>query len=174
MTAVKVFLNRGSTRLHSPPERVAGAHIAREFALTRRSGTLHYDDGAVVGYAGRDAGLEIRLSSDGNELAIFDLVGRRRPCEARLPADRRIELAAALARMADTAQRSEYSESPTKVLTDGGGRVDVAALPAEVAVYVFRPGAWASRSVHLAPGDARRLADDMQQGYATGDIPSSG
>jgi hypothetical protein len=26
------------------------------------------------------------LSSDGNELAIFDLVGQRRPCEARLPA----------------------------------------------------------------------------------------
>jgi hypothetical protein len=128
----------------------------------------------VVGYAGRDAGLEIRLSSDGNELAIFDLVGQRRPCEARLAADRRIELAAALARMADAAQRSEYSESPAKVPADGGGRVDVAALPAEVAIYVFRPGAWASRSVHLAPGDARRLADDIQQGSASAEIPSSG
>jgi hypothetical protein len=128
----------------------------------------------VVGYAGRDAGLEIRLSSDGNELAIFDLVGQRRPCEARLAVERRMELATALARMADAAQRSEYSESPARVPADGGGRVDVAALPAEVAIYVFRPGAWASRSVHIAPGDARRLADDIQQGSASAEIPSSG
>jgi hypothetical protein len=128
----------------------------------------------AMGYAGRDAGLEIRLSSDGNELAIFDLVGQRRPCEARLAAERRVELAAALARMADAAQRSEYSETPTKVPADGGGRVDVAALPSEVAIYVFRPGAWASRSVHLAPSDARRLADDMQQGDTLSELPSSG
>jgi hypothetical protein len=127
-----------------------------------------------VGYAGRDARLELRLSSDGNELAIFDLVGRRRPCEARLAEDRRVELAAALARMADAAQRLEYSEAPAKVPADGGGRVDVAALPAEVAIYVFRPGAWASRSVHLAPGDARRLADDIQQGSTGAGLPSAG
>jgi hypothetical protein len=121
---------------------------------------------AVVGYAGLDESLELRLSSDGNELAIFDLLGQRRPCEARLTEARRIELSEALARMADAAQRSEYSE-PTKVLADGGGRVDVAALPATVAIYVFRPGAWASRSVHLPPGEARRLANDIQHGDAT-------
>ena len=127
-----------------------------------------------MGYAGRDGGLEIRLSSDGNELAIFDLVGQRRPCEARLARERRAELAAALARMADAAQRLEYSESPTKVPADGGGRVDVAALPSEVAIYVFRPGAWASRSVRLAPSDARRLADDMQHGGAISEVPFTG
>ncbi len=114
-----------------------------------------------VGYTGQDASVEIQLSSDGHELAIVDLMGRRRRCEARLPADRRGEVAAALASMADAAQRLEYSEATMTVAADGGGRVDAAALPAEVAIYVFRPGAWASRSVHLAPGDARRLASDM-------------
>lgn len=127
-----------------------------------------------MGYAGQDASVEIRLSSDGNELAIFDLVGQRRPCEARLPADRRGELATALARVADAAQRMEYSEAPTTVAADGGGRVDVAALPAEVAIYVFRPGAWTSRSVRLAPEDARQLADEMQQGSAGAGLPSAG
>jgi hypothetical protein len=128
----------------------------------------------AMGYAGRDAGLEIRLSPDGNELAIVDLIGRRRPCQARLASERTAELAAALARMADAAQRLEYSATPTKVPADGGGRVDVAALPSEVAIYVFRPGAWASRSVHLAPSDARRLADEMQQGRTFSEVPSSG
>jgi len=61
-----------------------------------------------------------------------------------------------------------------EVPADGGGRVDVAALSAEVAIYVFRPGAWASRSVHLTPGDARRLADDIQQGSAGAGFPSAG
>jgi hypothetical protein len=128
----------------------------------------------AMGYAGRDAGLEIRLSPDGNELAIVDLIGQRRPCQARLASERTAELAAALARMADAAQRLEYSATPTKVPADGGGRVDVAALPSEVAIYVFRPGAWASRSVHLAPSDARRLADEMQQGRTFSEVPSSG
>jgi hypothetical protein len=64
--------------------------------------------------------------------------------------------------MADAAQRSEYSDAPAKVAVDNGGRVDVAALPEEVAVYVFRPGAWMSRSVRLAPGEARRLANDIR------------
>ena len=117
----------------------------------------------VAGYAGEDESLQLRLSSDGHELAIFDLLGQRRPCEARLTDDHRVALAAALARMADAAQRSEYSEL-AKVPADGGGRVDVAALPATVAIYVFRPGAWASRSVHLPPDEARRLANDIQHG----------
>ena len=115
-----------------------------------------------MGYTGQDATLEIQLSSDGNELAIVDLIGRRRRCEARLSAGRRGDLAGALARMADAAQRSEYSDAPAKVAVDNGGRVDVAALPEEVAVYVFRPGAWMSRSVRLAPGEARRLANDIR------------
>jgi hypothetical protein len=129
---------------------------------------------AVVGYVGEDETLELRLSPDGDELAIFDLLGQRRPCAARLTADRRAELAAALARMAETAQRSEYSDVPAKVSADGGGRVDIAALPAAVAIYVFRPGAWASRSVRLAPADARRLAGAVQPGGAGDALPSSG
>jgi hypothetical protein len=124
----------------------------------------------AVGYASQDVNVEIRLSADGNALAIVDLAGRRRPCEARLTADRRFELAVALARMADAAQRSEYSEAPARVPVDGGGRVDVAAFPAAVAIYLFRPGAWVSRSVRLAPGDARRLAFDIGQHQTSGGI----
>jgi ABC-type amino acid transport substrate-binding protein len=127
----------------------------------------------VVGYGGQDASVEIRLSADRDEIAVFDLTGRRRACEARLTAERRVELAAALARMADAAQRSEYSDAPAKVEADGGGRVDVAALPPAVAIYVFRPGAWASRSVRLAPGDARRLGFDLEQDSARGRFLSS-
>jgi hypothetical protein len=77
--------------------------------------------------------------------------------------DQRTEVAGALSRLAHVAQRSQYSLTPATVSTDGGGRVDVAALPSEVAVYVFRPGAWMCRSVRLAPDDARRLAADMQE-----------
>jgi hypothetical protein len=117
---------------------------------------------------GQDAGLEIRLSGDGSELAIIDLVGRRRPCAAHLTAERRIQLATALARIADAASRLEYSEDSAKVSTADGGRVDVAALPQEVAVYVFRPGTWMSRSVHLAPDDARQLARDIREGPTGG------
>jgi hypothetical protein len=117
-----------------------------------------------VGYIGQDTSLELRLSDDRNELAIIDLIGRRKPCEARLSGDRRTELADALARMSEAARRSEYSYASAKVPADDGGRVDVAALPAVVAVYVFRPGAWRSRSVHLAPVDAWQLASDIQGG----------
>jgi hypothetical protein len=116
-----------------------------------------------MGYAGQDASVEIRLSTDGHELAIIDLRGRRRHCEARLPARSRADLAAALGRMADVAQRLEFSDAPTKVPAHDGGRVDVAALPAEVAIYVFRPGAWMSRSVRLGPAAARRLAEQIER-----------
>jgi hypothetical protein len=117
----------------------------------------------VVGYAERDARVELQLSSDGDELAIVDLRGRRRRCEVRVPADRRPGLAAALASMAEVAQRQEFSDAPAKVPATDGGRIDVAALPAEVAIYVFRPGAWMSRSIRLAPDAARRLAAEMQK-----------
>lgn len=117
----------------------------------------------VVGYTGLDASLELQLSSDGDELAIVDLMGRRRRCEVRVPADRRTGLAAALASMAEAAQRQEFSNAPAKVPATDGGRIDIAALPAEVAIYVFRPGAWMSRSIRLAPDAARRLAAEMQE-----------
>jgi hypothetical protein len=121
-----------------------------------------------MGYAGRDTSLELRLSEDRSELAIIDLIGRRRACEARLSAQRRVELAEALERMSEAAGRSEYSYSAAKVSADDGGRVDVAALPAAVAIYVFRPGTWRSRSVHLAPADASRLASDIQRDAGRG------
>jgi hypothetical protein len=120
-------------------------------------------DSHVVGYTGQDASVELQLSPDGNELAIVDLMGKRRRCEARVPADHRRDLAAALARMAEAAQRQEFSDAPAKVPATDGGRIDVAALPAEVAIYVFRPGAWMSRSVRLAPDDARRLAQEVRE-----------
>jgi hypothetical protein len=117
---------------------------------------------------GQDASVELQLSGDAQELAIVDLIGRRQPCEARFSATQRTELAEALGRMAFAAQRAQYSLTPARVPADQGGRVDVAALPSEVAIYVFRPGAWMSRSVHLAPDDARRLAAEIAARAAVG------
>ena len=65
--------------------------------------------------------------------------------------------------MAEVAHRQEFSDTPAKVPATDGGRIDVAALPAEVAIYVFRPGAWMSRSIRLAPDAARRLAAEMRE-----------
>jgi hypothetical protein len=182
-TFICSFTFRSEYRAGEPPsdgvlrDQSSSGHTIGTFRAVTRNAPDRASFGtmaAVVGYVGEDETLELRLSPDGDELAIFDLLGQRRPCAARLTADRRAELAAALARMAETAQRSEYSDVPAKVTADGGGRVDIAALPARVAIYVFRPGAWASRSVRLAPADARRLAGAMQPGGAGDALPSSG
>ncbi|HAF11243.1 MAG TPA: hypothetical protein DCK98_14325 [Chloroflexi bacterium] len=125
-----------------------------------------------VGYAGQDETVELRLSSDGNELAIVDLIGRRRRCDARLPADGRADVAAALARMAEAAERSTFSDAPAKVLAEDGGRIDVAALPSGVAIYIFPPGSWKSRSVRLVPRDARQLAAEMRHRGGTARRPA--
>ncbi|HEY8655208.1 MAG TPA: hypothetical protein VIN34_00545 [Candidatus Limnocylindria bacterium] len=126
---------------------------------------------AMLGYDGQDANVGIRLSADREEIAVHDLTGRRRPCEARLSSKCRADLAAALAREADAAQRAVYSDEPVRVAADGGGRVDVAALPRSVAVYVFQPGMWRSRSVRLSPSDARLLALDLEPGVPVGAGP---
>ena len=131
-------------------------------AMDERSGHRPEEHRSATRYGGEDPSVELGLSAE--EIAVVDVTGRRRACEAPLSADRRSELASALARVAEAAQRSEYSDGPTKLEVAGGGRIDVAALPRAVAVYVFPPGAWRSRSVRLTPEAARRLAADLLNG----------
>jgi len=77
-----------------------------------------------------------------------------------------------LARMAEAAERSAFSDAPAKVLAEDGGRIDVAALPAGVAIYIFPPGSWKSRSVRLVPRDARQLAAEMRHRGGTARRPA--
>ena len=144
-----------------PPARLDRASVAPPATDERPSDPPHKDRSATR-YGGEDPSVELGLSAE--EIAVVDVTGRRRACEAPLSADRRSELASALARVAEAAQRSEYSDGPTKLEVAGGGRIDVAALPRAVAVYVFPPGAWRSRSVRLTPEAARRLAADLLNG----------